>query len=194
MESKIFKIGFSVFAVFALVFGAISILNSIKITNSIAPQEKETYSEALSLAKSKVTDIDGDGLSDWEEINWHKTSPYLSDTDSDGISDYDELVKGTDPNCPEGQACGSEILNSQQGFDSQESSDEEDISTALSLGADFSEESLAAMAAMEKGEVPTASQIRSLLIDSGVPQDQVASADDKDLVDLFLEVSKEYSQ
>lgn len=54
----------------------------------------------------KYIDTDGDGISDYDEIYVHDTSPYLEDTDGDGISDYDEIfVNKTDPLCPEGQDC-----------------------------------------------------------------------------------------
>jgi hypothetical protein len=45
-------------------------------------------------------DTDGDGLSDYDEVNVHGTDPTLSDTDGDGISDADEIANGTDPNNP----------------------------------------------------------------------------------------------
>jgi hypothetical protein len=52
-----------------------------------------------------LKDTDGDGLSDYDEINVYKTSPYLEDSDSDGILDKQEILQGTDPNCPTGQVC-----------------------------------------------------------------------------------------
>lgn len=50
-------------------------------------------------------DTDGDGLSDYDELNVYKTSPYLEDSDSDGYSDKNEIDSGNDPNCPQGQDC-----------------------------------------------------------------------------------------
>ena len=44
-------------------------------------------------------DSDGDGLSDYEEINVYHTDPNKTDTDGDGLSDYEEVVTyHTDPN------------------------------------------------------------------------------------------------
>lgn len=46
-------------------------------------------------------DSDGDGLSDWDEVNVYLTDPANSDTDSDGILDGDELRFELDPLNPE---------------------------------------------------------------------------------------------
>ena len=43
-------------------------------------------------------DTDGDGLTDWEEVFLHDTSPILTDTDYDGLSDVSELALGYSPN------------------------------------------------------------------------------------------------
>ena len=43
-------------------------------------------------------DADQDGLSDYDEMVWHDSSPFLIDTDGDTISDYDEVnTYDTDP-------------------------------------------------------------------------------------------------
>lgn len=43
------------------------------------------------------TDTDGDGLSDYQEINQSKTDPTKADTDGDGYPDGLELLQGHDP-------------------------------------------------------------------------------------------------
>lgn len=46
----------------------------------------------------KTIDSDGDGISDYDEINLYKTDPRKADTDGDGLSDYAELMQHrTDP-------------------------------------------------------------------------------------------------
>ena len=45
-----------------------------------------------------ANDSDGDGLSDGDEINVHNTDPTVADSDGDGLSDGDEInIHGTDP-------------------------------------------------------------------------------------------------
>lgn len=43
------------------------------------------------------TDSDGDGLSDFEEVNNTKTDPTKLDTDDDGFADYVEILNGHNP-------------------------------------------------------------------------------------------------
>ncbi len=59
----------------------------------------------------KNKDTDGDGLSDYDELNIYNTSPYLEDSDSDGFSDKQEINNDKDPNCPTGRDCYSEPLS-----------------------------------------------------------------------------------
>jgi hypothetical protein len=45
----------------------------------------------------EALDTDGDGLSDWDELNIYNTNATNPDTDGDGVSDGDEVNNGTDP-------------------------------------------------------------------------------------------------
>ncbi|MFQ6127226.1 MAG: hypothetical protein ACE5R6_21850, partial [Candidatus Heimdallarchaeota archaeon] len=46
-------------------------------------------------------DVDGDGLTNVEEVDEYGTDPTLADTDDDGTSDFDEIFEGTDPLVPD---------------------------------------------------------------------------------------------
>ncbi len=45
----------------------------------------------------KKIDTDGDGVSDYDEVNTYHTNPLKVDTDGDGFSDGAELRRGYDP-------------------------------------------------------------------------------------------------
>lgn len=75
-------------------------------------------------------DTDKDGLSDYDELYVHRTSPYLDDSDSDGIKDGAEISGGTDANCPQGQNCfRSEPVNGNANTSGVGASGEVDINT-----------------------------------------------------------------
>ncbi|MBT3539348.1 hypothetical protein HN481_04455, partial [Candidatus Parcubacteria bacterium] len=61
----------------------------------------------------------------YEELFFYETSRYLPDTDSDGLDDKVEIDGGTNPLCPEGQACGD------TGFDNLSTSTELIVSPLL---------------------------------------------------------------
>jgi cysteine-rich repeat protein len=48
-----------------------------------------------------ASDADGDGLSDYDEVNVHGTDPIDSDSDDDGLDDGAEIAAGTDPLNPD---------------------------------------------------------------------------------------------
>jgi hypothetical protein len=116
-------------------------------------------------ARLKTQDTDGDGLSDWDELNTYKTSPYLADTDGDGYSDKNEIDSSNDPNCPQGQTCNhSETIAASStdttGLDSSLNSSDNSSSQSLNNTTNNS-------ASMPGGSNVDAASLRAALIKSG---------------------------
>lgn len=177
MENKLVKIGFSIFALTAIVFGFASLSNSIHLTfNTDGAEPAVTGEELLEETKQKITDTDTDGLSDWAELNTYGTSPYLADSDSDGLVDSEELKAGTDPNCPTGKDCGSgELSNPSVGVGEAEVLPDSVITDGL-----LSAEDLNSL---------TADDIRELLKQGGATEEDLQGVSDGDLKVLLQEVA-----
>ena len=62
-----------------------------------AASEYASCSGAAELTFSIYDDFDGDGISDYNEVNISHTDPWLADSDGDGIDDDEELQAGTSP-------------------------------------------------------------------------------------------------
>ena len=100
--------------VFLLIFGVLAIgLGFLQMRNTIyspfivrSPRQSAQAQNLLNeTMRLQNIDTDQDGLNDYEELNFYRTSPYLPDTDSDGITDQKEIIGGTDPLCPAGKDC-----------------------------------------------------------------------------------------
>ena len=79
--------------------------------NSATEQLNKLDPSAREEAEAKRRDTDGDGLSDYDELNRFQTSPYLADTDGDGSPDNAELALGENPNCAKGQTCAAGLID-----------------------------------------------------------------------------------
>lgn len=84
-----------------IVFGTISfsIYKNRVPTSSASPSAQPASSDnmfGLNLNTNEATDLDGDGLMDWEEALWG-TSPTNSDSDNDGTPDGEEVNQNRNP-------------------------------------------------------------------------------------------------
>ena len=57
----------------------------------------QTSNTTITAGTLQKLDTDGDGLSDWEEINIYHTDPNKADTDGDGYKDGQEINNGYTP-------------------------------------------------------------------------------------------------
>lgn len=150
--------------------GALNVRSSIfdpyEYTNS---GNEQLFAHNLGGSDSVLQDTDGDGLTDNEELNTYGTSPYLADSDSDGISDADEIRLGNNPNCPQGTNCDFE-LNSSGTVDLP----------ATQLGSSGTAS-------------VTASQLRDILREEGVSEEQLNSLSDKELLAAYNQAISQQS-
>jgi hypothetical protein len=195
------KTAFVVLACAAVLFIALWVLKlQSDIVNplygGVNPKSLQATSQTLdSDAKLKSTDTDADGLSDWDELNFYKTSAYLADSDSDTISDREEIEKGSDPNCPTGQICsaateqntGAEIspVDSGLGVMPTQTAAPSTSSNNSTLTAEEKE-------ALKKiiGTSNDPSVLRAFLLQSGADQEYINSLSDADLQSVINEILK----
>lgn len=178
--------------------GALSIRNNITgVFGSGEDSEKSAFSYNIAQGEtSSSVDIDGDGLTETDELSIHNTSPYLADSDSDGINDGAEVSSGTDPNCPQGQQCsGSQIVSSPSDFiedsrndfvDGQitttqsgnvlDNADSNDVNGISSVSPSLSAQALSSLSPAE---------IRQLLLSQGVEESLLKGLTDDQVVTIF---------
>jgi hypothetical protein len=74
-------------------------LSNIRLTIASDPDNDGlTTDQEIALGTDPlVSDTDGDGLSDGDEVNVYHTNPQAADSDGDGIRDGDEIAGGSDP-------------------------------------------------------------------------------------------------
>ncbi len=125
--------------------------------------------ESDRIAALKTKDTDSDGLTDYDETYIYKTSPYLKDSDSDGIADKTEINKGTDPNCA-GDQCAA-------------------LSGTAIVSATTTDQATTDVAAQILN--PTPAQIRALMLQSGLKQEDLDKIDDATLLDLYRQSLQE---
>jgi hypothetical protein len=106
-NQKFALVGLTVFGILLVGFWVINLNNKIRtpFLIKVADNNQIASSAQTDEEKLKTQDTDGDGLSDWNELNVYHTSPYLPDSDSDSLNDGLEVKNGTDPNCPQGKDC-----------------------------------------------------------------------------------------
>lgn len=131
--------------------------------------EAFTNSDISNLLALQGQDTDGDGLSDYDELYLYSTSPYLEDSDSDGFSDFEELQSGNDPNCPKGAVCRS-------------------LGTPAGSGVATEELTWDNIANLSND------QLRALLIEQGLPVDEINKLDDETLRQTYLETLEAIQQ
>jgi hypothetical protein len=194
--------GLILFSIFFVYMWSVQFKNSLKnplsvnlnnnINNNKEAFDKEDFDcpggECGGALLLKDKDTDGDGISDYDELYIHNTSPYLEDTDGDGISDKDEIENRTDPNCPEGRECyvseTENILDDNQKNNIKTGNSlEENPPFSLEGGV---EEGNKNYENILKGE-GDADTIRNMLIEAGMDKSILDQINDEDLLRSYRE-------
>lgn len=182
-DSKIL-LGIIVFAVAGIIFGfwrmggilqrplhAITVADIRGSYSDTDIAQNLVISDTTNQTELMAQDTDGDSLSDYDEINIHKTSQYLEDTDSDGVSDFEEIQQGTNPNCL-GNNCDREPQIAVPGAEA---------------GADIG--------AQTNGIAEiTPSYLRTLLQNSGIDQSYIQQLTDKEILDVYYATAAQGTQ
>ena len=150
-------------------------------------------------------DTDNDGLSDWDELNIYKTSPYLEDSDSDGSSDKEEIEQGFNPNCPKGEICNTgnsllgngankenidisskdiELINLLSDLDSLVETQEQGELKIKKDETGYSDDELKSILEGEGG----ATELRTLLLNAGMSKEILDKIDDETLLQNYKEI------
>ncbi len=144
--------------------------------------------------KLKNLDTDNDGLSDFEELNFYMTSPYLEDSDSDGISDKVEIEAGSNPNCATGKNCNQlDVVASGNDNDLQRALEKLQVDSGLQVepvdNVNVDDKSLEGML---QGDV-SPDDLRNLLSEAGIEAEMVEAFSDEELLNIYNETLLEQS-
>lgn len=155
----------------------------VKLHNMFGPSDEEL------LEKQKKTDTDGDGISDYDESAVYRTSPYLRDSDSDGVTDNMEVAQGTDPNCPQGKVCVSNVSGTEAPTGTESNFRFSDTDVPTPLGG------LVGTPGQLPSAVPPrdAAVIRQYLKASGMSEAELRGYSDAALLEAYDQSKNEYA-
>lgn len=139
--------------------------NTLDAATNCPGGDCDLKTQLAAIMAEQKKDTDNDSLTDIQEINIYRSSPFLDDSDSDGIKDGEEVKNNTDPNCPQGQNC----------FTSGEPAATGSVPT-LAIVPEINEIQI------------TPATIRDALKQSGFSDEYLSQFSDADMVSLYQEV------
>lgn len=204
---KIAAAGLAVFAILAIGLWVAQFKKSISgqfVYKETGGEEINALTEDENSAEAlRGKDTDSDGLSDWDELNVYRTSPYLEDSDSDGFTDKKELDSGNDPNCPNGRNCagtglveGDKEVTQAEDANSNPLAGENSTSDNLLniLGGSLQGQTGAATGSASTGMegvlsgAADAAGLRKMLLDAGMDKNLLDKLSDDDLMKAYQEM------
>jgi hypothetical protein len=188
-RQKVSVLFLALFGVSAVVLWGVQFKNNLGGRQPVASSLGENAGEDSEAARLRGQDTDGDGLIDYEELQFYKTSPYLADSDSDGVSDYDELQAREDPNCPRGTECAqSEFVPAATAPTAapREPAVNSELRQLVDNGGDGS-----ALEAILTGEADPV-RLRALLLEAGMNKGTLDSFTDEQLLEVYNNTLESY--
>jgi hypothetical protein len=187
------RVGFAlvvISGVLAVVLGSLYIVRSVNKPFDISYEGPlfltESQKQSLEMERQKDRDTDTDGLSDYDELYVHGTSPYLRDTDGDGFFDLSEIESGNDPTTSASAVrVGSQISD---GFLDVAN---ERIGDSVQLDVP-TVDALANSANQTDPSNVTAGEIREALQLQGATEEQLSEISDQELLDQYFALLEQY--
>lgn len=194
-SQKILTTILGVFSAFVFIMWFINVRNQLGYNRQPTQAPNYTNDQLQTQETDITTDTDGDGVSDWDEVNIYKISPYLEDTDGDGIPDGREINQKTNPNCPTGQQCGNEVLDNIEAQGEQQiniTADEIIPSSGVVLDTSQAMQNLDDNDIMRiiSGQASVA-EIRQLFKQSGIPAEMVDALSDDAIMTEYKKMASE---
>lgn len=195
--TRIQKTGF----VLLLIFGILAVgLGVLQLRNTIFGPFVINLSQLSNVPVGLFTndevrlqniDTDHDGISDWDELNFYGTSPYLADTDSDGISDYDEIfIHKTDPLCAKGDVCEFKGVESSEAGGETPAMEFPTNNAGFGFLSEVAQGDIGGETAMELlGALTDPQQVRQMILQSGgISAEELSQIDDATLMQIVQEL------
>ena len=160
-------IAFSFWYLYGNIAGPVAYERPDWLVQQLAQEEDQQ----ITIAELKDRDTDQDGLNDYQEVYQYYTSMFIEDTDSDGVSDFDEVSSGDDPLCPQGEDCSLLAL----------------ITPKTKIAEVIEDVQMDGETTLQEA---IAIDFRRILLESGVPQEDIDKLTDEDLFLLFQSISE----
>lgn len=201
-NQKIAAAVLGVFAVMAFGMWLAQLKKSINepFAYNAAESQSATSGGEQSAEDLKSKDTDKDGLSDYDELNVYKTSPYLADSDSDGYTDKQEVDNNQDPNCPSGRDCsGAGIVDGDASVvnNSAASADQQQQELTNNLLQQFNAASSSVPVQQQTGSASAqtlpagnmdAANLRQLLLEHGMQKEMLDKISDEELMSSYKDM------
>lgn len=181
----------------SLVFGVATTLKNVAAPFQAAAGKESEEDELVieqgqSIEDLKNQDTDDDGLSDYDEGQVYKTSPYLKDSDADGYDDKQEIATGHDPLCATGKPCSKEVKVAEGEAVGEQG---EATNTSNGPGASTFDPSKYVDASSQdpfaKLERFGPAEVRALLLEKGLPPDKLQQLSDETIMELYRQTLEE---